>query len=98
MVAFDWLARAQWAVQRIAILADGEQPLIKRIDPDSRARLLLALAGMVILAIGGMVLVWLGARYVKRIARQRPPERQRDLSDWQRPEGVERHGTTDEHG
>lgn len=74
---------------RLVLAADQAKPLLERLDPQTRAGLLAALAGLVVLAIGSIVVVYLGARYVKRIIRQRPPERRRDASDWNRRLPVE---------
>jgi hypothetical protein len=74
----------------VLFAADQAKPLLVRLDPQSRASLLAALAGMIVLAFGFMVLAYLGARYVKRIARQRPPPRRRDTSDWDRRFPVEK--------
>ena len=74
----------------VLFAADQAKPLLVRLDPQSRAGLLAALAGMVVLAFGFMVLAYLGARYVKRIIRQRPPPRRRDTSDWDRRLPVEK--------
>jgi hypothetical protein len=72
------------------LAAEQGKTLLERLDPQSRAGLLAALAGLVVLAIGSMVVVYLGARHVKRIIRQRPPERRREPSDWQRRLPAER--------
>ena len=73
----------------VVLAAEQAKPLIERLDPQSRAGLLAALAGLVVLAIGSMVVVYLGGRYVRRIIRQRPPERRREVSDWNRRQPVE---------
>jgi hypothetical protein len=59
---------------------------LSRIDPQTRAKLLAALAGLIILGLGMMALVWLGARVTRRYMNQggafheRPP----DEDDWAR--------------
>jgi hypothetical protein len=66
-------------------------PLIDRLDPQRRAAVLAALAGLILLGIGLVLLVWLGgmaARRRNRIERSRA-ERSRALqpplvSDWDR--------------
>lgn len=80
---------SQWSTACL-LAADQARPLLERLDPQTRAGLLAALAGLVVLAIGLIVVVYLGARYVKRIIRQRPPQRRRDKSDWDRRLPVER--------
>jgi len=68
------------------ILADGA-PLIKRLDDATRAKVLAALAGLVILGLGMMLLTWLGARVAQRYRRGsaffRPTARPTE-SDWAR--------------
>jgi CHASE1-domain containing sensor protein len=80
MVTASFITGQSWAL----LAADPSQPLLQRLDPERRAGVLLALAGLVLLALILMVLTYLGARYVKRIARHRPMPRQRDPSDWDR--------------
>jgi hypothetical protein len=70
---------------RFALLAEEGKPLIQRLDPQVRAEVLAALAGLVILALGWMVLTHLGGRHVRRIARERPKARKRDAGDWDKP-------------
>ena len=48
-----------------AALADPE-PLIKRLDDPTRAKVLAALAGLVILGFAMVLLTWLGARVAQR--------------------------------
>jgi hypothetical protein len=74
-------AMPAWAAPALLAAEDAELPL-KQLDPQSRAGVLLALAGLVILGLGMIALVWLGAQHVRRLARQRPIERPRDESSW----------------
>ena len=53
------LAHLRW------LLADHE-PLIKRLDDPTRAKVLAALAGLVILGFAMVLLTWLGARLSQR--------------------------------
>ena len=46
--------------------ADLPPPLIKRLDGATRARVLAALAGLIILGFAMVLLTWLGARMVQR--------------------------------
>lgn len=46
--------------------AQQPQPLIKRVDDATRAKVLAALAGLVILGFGLVLLAWLGARLTQR--------------------------------
>ena len=41
-------------------------PLIKRLDGPTRAKVLAALAGLIILGFGMVALIWLGARVTQR--------------------------------
>jgi len=52
-----------------AAYAQQPQPLVKRVDDATRAKLLAALAGLVILGFGLVLLAWLGARIVERYRR-----------------------------
>ena len=61
-----WLG--QWLV-----LGQGE-PLIRRLDPATRVKVLAALAGLIILGFGMVMLTWLGGRAVRRYMRSRPFE------------------------
>ena len=42
------------------------QPLIKRLDGPTKAKVLAALAGLIILGFGLVALIWLGARVTQR--------------------------------
>lgn len=48
------------------------QPGIRKLDPKTRARVMSALAGLVILWLAIMVFIWLGARYTRRYMRGTP--------------------------
>jgi hypothetical protein len=52
--------------------ADVAPPLIKRLDGPTRAKVLAALAGLVILGFGMVALVWLGARFTQRYRHSQP--------------------------
>ena len=41
-------------------------PLIKRLDGPTKAKVLAALAGLIILGFGMVMLIWLGARVTQR--------------------------------
>jgi hypothetical protein len=49
-----------------AACADVAPPLIQRLDGQTRARVLAALAGLIILGFAMVLLTWLGARVVQR--------------------------------
>ena len=54
------------------IFADVAQPLIKRLDDATRAKVLAALAGLIILGFAMVLLTWLGARIAQRYRRGTP--------------------------
>lgn len=63
---------------RLAPLAGAaEQPtsVLERLDPPTRAVVLMALLGLVLLGLGMVALTMIGGRWVRRLARQRPPVR-----------------------
>ncbi len=55
-----------WAVIAACAWAQEQQPLIKRLDDTTRAKVLAALAGLVILGFAMVLLTWLGARITQR--------------------------------
>ena len=62
-------------------------PLIKRLDDPTRARVLAALAGLIILGFAMVLLTWLGARVVQRYRQGSPffrPTRRPGEHDWAR--------------
>jgi hypothetical protein len=68
----------------VSSAAEGPIPLLERLSPELRAIVLMALAALVILGIGLVGFAWLGGRHVRRLARKRPPDRTREISDWDR--------------
>jgi hypothetical protein len=50
----------------IFLVAQQAIPLIKRLDDASRAKVLAALAGLIILGFAMVLLAWLGARFTQR--------------------------------
>lgn len=59
-----WLVVAAPAATAWADLAPP--PLIKRLDGATRAKVLAALAGLIILGFGMVALIWLAARFTQR--------------------------------
>lgn len=57
---------AAWFTGNLPVIAQQGRRLIERLDPPMRARVLAALAGLVILGLGMMALAWLGARMTRR--------------------------------
>jgi hypothetical protein len=70
--------------QSLAV-AEEATPLIKRLDGPTRAKVLAALAGLIILGFAMVALTWLGARVTRRYmmgtSYLRPTPRP-DRSDW----------------
>lgn len=67
--------------------ADVAPPLIKRLDGHTRARVLAALAGLIILGFAMVLLTWLGARVAQRYRRSSPyfrPTPRPGEHDWAR--------------
>src|SRR4249919_3229893 len=58
-----WFAAA---AAPVAAFADAVPPLIKRLDDPTRAKVLAALAALVMLGFAMVLLTWLGARIVHR--------------------------------
>ena len=55
------------------LAVDGSQPLLNRLDPPTRAKVLAALAALVILGLAMMLLTWLGGRATRRYMNQYSP-------------------------
>jgi hypothetical protein len=79
-------------------LAEQARPPLQRLDPVTRAKVLAALAGLVILGFGLVVLVWLGGRATRRymrvsgrISKESPRSAPSD-DDWARKPLVSRRG------
>jgi hypothetical protein len=69
------------------LLADDSgqaQPLLVRLDPASRAKVLMSLLALVLLGVALMALAWFGARYLRRIARTPPRPTRPHEDDWYR--------------
>lgn len=57
---------------------------LDRIDAFTRAKLMMAILGLVLLGVGLVVMVMMGGRYVRRLARHRP-EPMRPTVGWGLP-------------
>jgi purine-cytosine permease-like protein len=66
-IAISWIS-----VFGSTAVADEAQPLIKRLDDATRAKVLAALAGLIILGFAMVLLTWLGARITERYRRSSP--------------------------
>ena len=68
------------------LLAQQTEPRIRRLDPQTRAKVLAALAGLIILGIAMIVLVWLGGRATRRYMgiepKRRPRHTEVNPDDW----------------
>lgn len=68
-----------WPALLLAEAPTPVKPVLERLDPARRAKVLAAIAGLVILGLGLMALAWLGAkatrRYMNRepVLREKPP-------------------------
>jgi hypothetical protein len=60
------LAIVSTVVGQSTAIADETRPLIKRLDDPTRAKVLAALAGLVLLGFAMVLLTWLAARVVQR--------------------------------
>ena len=56
----------------LACAQDERLPLIKRLDGATRAKVLAALAGLIILGFAMVALIWLGARFTQRYRNRKP--------------------------
>jgi hypothetical protein len=54
-----------------AAAASETEPLIDQLDPELRARVLMALLGLVLVGLALIAVVVMGARYVRRLGRGR---------------------------
>jgi hypothetical protein len=70
----------------LLVAADAPPTIWQKLDDAVRGRLALALVGFVLLIALLILLVVISARMMRRIARHRPPERPREVSDWDRKE------------
>src|SRR4051794_35468103 len=70
-----------------AVLAEAQTAPLRRLDDQTRAKVLSALAGLIILGFAMVLLAWLGARVVQRYRRGtsyfRPTSRPSE-HDWAR--------------
>src|SRR5688500_12498814 len=75
----------------LACAQEEKLPLIKRLDGATRAKVLAALAGLIILGFAMVALIWLGARFTQRYRNRKPyfqPTPRPGEHDWaKRPMG-----------
>jgi hypothetical protein len=60
------LSDLTFALGQLALLAEGKQAGIDKLDGATRAKVLAALAALIILGFGLVVLAWMGARFTRR--------------------------------
>ena len=70
------------------LLAQQAEPLIRRLDPATRAKVLLALGAVVVLGVTMIVLVWLMGRATRRYMESGVPDSENkpgiQQDDWAR--------------
>jgi hypothetical protein len=77
------LAGAPLAVWPLAA-AEQAEPLLMRLDPANRAKVLMALLALVLVGMGLVALAWIGGRRLRRVIKQ-PLKPVRRLEDhWYR--------------
>ena len=77
----------------IAWAQDERLPLIKRLPDATRAKVLAALAGLIILGMAMVALIWLGARFTQRYRNRKPyfqPTPRPGEHDWAKRPMVEK--------
>jgi hypothetical protein len=58
--------------------------LIDRLPPVTKARILMALLGIIVLGLTLILMIVLGGRYVRRLSRAQVPSRPHRDDDWYR--------------
>jgi len=70
---------------RLLLAVDKQaEPLLVRLDPERRAKVLMALVGVVLVGLGLIALAWLGGRRLRRITRQPLPPSNCQEEGWYR--------------
>ena len=64
------------------LFAEAEKPLLQRLPPVVRARVILALVGLVMLAVLTTTMIWLVGRYWRRQIRKPLPPVHPHQDDW----------------
>ena len=83
-----------WTTGGAALLAANEkaQPLLLRLDPESRTKVVMALLGLVLVGVGLVALTMMAGRQVLRIARTSHGPTQRREEEWYRKPLVPQEG------
>ena len=81
----DW-TQGVFAATGDALVATSEkaEPLIMRLDPERRAKVLMALLAVILVGCALIYLTILGGRRLRRIAKQLPTVRPPSGDDWYR--------------
>lgn len=66
------------------IAATENEPLLRRLSPSQRGRVLLALAGLVLLGLLVVAMIWLAGRYWRKQVRRPLPPTSAKEDDWAR--------------
>ena len=66
----------------VAAIDEKAQPLLYRLAPTERARVIMALLGIVLIGLALLALVMVGGRRLRRIARSRPGPARTNDDDW----------------
>jgi hypothetical protein len=69
------------------VLAAAEEKgksLLERLDPESRAKVVMALLALVLVGVGLVLLTIVAGRHLRRIARHSPEKAPRHEDDWSR--------------
>ncbi|MGD9719724.1 MAG: hypothetical protein AB7O59_00725 [Pirellulales bacterium] len=69
---------------RLLAAADAAQPVLLRLDPQRRAKVMMALVALVLLGAFLVALAYLGGRRLRRMARKRTREVRPTDNDWYR--------------
>ncbi len=61
---------------RVLLAADSAESLLKRLDPELRAKVILTLLGLTLLGLALLAAVWIGGRRVRRMSAKpyQPPQ------------------------
>ena len=81
-----------WGAQQEAVRAwplvlaveERAEPLLVRLDPEQRAKVLMALLGLILLGAFSIALVYFGGAHLRRIARSSPGASRDTRDDWYR--------------
>ena len=86
-LSWAWSVACLALVQAAAFADPATGPPIKRLDGPTKAKVLAALAGLIILGFGMVALIWLGARVTQRYRKSTPffrPTPRPGEHDWAR--------------